>query len=139
MLPSVFYRDLDKVPSLFGTSLLNDLIEGGHQAALRPAVDIGETEDAFLIKASLPGIKSDQIDIKLDKDKLILETKLEDSKEESSENWFRKEIHAGQYRRVFTLPDTIKRDAIDAKLDEGLLTIVLPKGEEHQPKTIKIS
>ena len=139
MLPSVFYRDLEKVPNLFGTSLLNDLLEERQKTSFIPAVDIGETEEAFIVKAVLPGVKVEDIDIKLEKNKLVIETKKVESQKESKENWIRKEIHSGHYHRTFTLPDFIKRDAVEAKLDEGVLTLTLPKGEAYQPQKINIS
>ncbi len=104
----------------------------------QPAVDVMETKDEVVIKASVPGIKPDDIDITLTGDQLTIkgETKNEQKIEEG--NYIRQERRFGAFQRTLTLSTPVISDKIKAEFENGVLTLTLPKSEEVKPKSIKV-
>lgn len=102
------------------------------------AVDVIENKDEVIVKASVPGIKPEEIDITLTGDQLTLkgETKSEENIEEAS--YVRKERRYGAFQRTLTLPTAVVSDKARAEFENGVLTLILPKSEEVKPKTIKV-
>ncbi|XXF77662.1 Hsp20/alpha crystallin family protein [Myxococcaceae bacterium GXIMD 01537] len=103
-----------------------------------PAFDVKETKDAFIFKADLPGIEEKDLDITLTGDRLVVSGKRESEKREQHERYFTWERSAGSFSRAFTLPEGINGEAVNAELKGGVLTLVLPKKPEVQPKRIKV-
>ena len=101
-----------------------------------PAIDIAESDNAYLFRAELPGFKSEDLDIKLEKGNLVLRGK----KEEKLENakYLYRERFSGEFVRHFSLPDNILSRDLKAELKNGILTIILPKKEEAKVREIKI-
>lgn len=104
----------------------------------QPAVDVIENKNEIIVKASIPGIKPDDIDITLTGDQLTLkgETKSEQKIEEG--NYVRQERRFGAFQRTVTLPTSVVSDKAKAEFENGVLTLTLPKSEEVKPKTIKV-
>lgn len=118
----------------------------------RPAIDIHETDQAYLIEAEVPGIEPKDIEITLRNGVLTVSGEREyrhDSKQASESN---KESNAagreparvverryGRFVRRFTLPDTADEDAIDARADNGVLKITVPKKAQSQPRRIEVA
>ncbi len=102
------------------------------------AVDVIENKDEVIVKASVPGIKPDELDITLTGDLLTIkgETKSEEDIKEGS--YVRKERRFGAFSRTLTLPTTVVSDKAKAEFENGVLTLTLPKAEEVKPKTIKV-
>jgi HSP20 family protein len=102
------------------------------------ALDVVENQDAFVIKASIPGINPDDIEITYNNDTLTIkgELKAEDTVEEA--NYHLRERRYGTFARRLILPCKINADAIDAAYAAGVLTLTLPKAEEVKPKRIAI-
>jgi HSP20 family protein len=103
-----------------------------------PAVDIYETDDKVVLKAELPGLKKEDIDIQIRDNTLTLKGEKKFEKEVKEENYHRVERAYGSFQRSFTLPSTIKQEGIEASFKDGVLEISLPKVEEAKPKQIKI-
>jgi HSP20 family protein len=103
-----------------------------------PAVDIYETDEKLVIKVELPGLKKEDIDIEVRDNTLTLKGERKFEKEIKRENYHRVERAYGSFQRSFTLPSTVKQEAIEASFKEGILEISLPKAEEAKPKQIKI-
>lgn len=104
-----------------------------------PQVDISETEKAFELSFAIPGIKKDEINIDLNEGQLIVsgERKFEEKKEEK--NFHSVETRYGSFSRSFHLPDNIDANKVEAKYEDGLLNITIPKDEKKiQKKTIAI-
>lgn len=103
-----------------------------------PAVDILETENDLVIKADLPEVKQEQIDIRVEDGKLTLrgERKLEAVKDEKG--YHRIERSYGSFSRTFSLPDTIEPEGVKATFKDGVLTVTLPKKELAKPRQIKV-
>ena len=103
-----------------------------------PLVDIYEKEDKFVIKAEVPEINREDIQINLENNVLTLKGERKFEKQEEKENYHRAERYYGMFQRSFTLPSTVDSEKIKASLDKGVLTIEIPKKEEVKPKKIEI-
>jgi HSP20 family protein len=104
-----------------------------------PAVDVYEDKDNLLVKAELPGLKKDDIEISLHDGFLTLSG--ERKQEQKSENGdvYRSERWTGRFHRSISLPCSVVADKIKATYKDGLLEVTLPKAEEAKPKQIPIA
>ncbi len=122
---------------LFNDRFFNSDVTVGK--SFTPQVDISETDKAFELSFAVPGIKKDEIKIDLNEGQLIVsgERKFEEKKEEK--NFHSVETRYGSFSRSFHLPDNIDADKVEAKYEDGLLNITIPKDEKKiQKKTIAI-
>lgn len=95
-----------------------------------PAVNITEHKDEFLVSLAAPGMKKDDFKIDVDGNMLTISSEKEENKEEKEKKFTRKEYNYSSFSRSFTLPEEIVKEKIDAKYEEGVLKIVLPRKEE---------
>jgi HSP20 family protein len=102
------------------------------------ALDVTETTDDYLVKASVPGVNPDDIEVTYNNNVLTIkgETKVEKDVEEKQ--YLLHERRYGSFSRSFSLPSNIKADAIQASYENGVLTLRLPKAEEAKPKRIPV-
>jgi HSP20 family protein len=104
-----------------------------------PALDVYEEKDSFVVKAELPGMKKEEIEVSFHDGSLSLsgerksETKHEDAEVYRAERFF------GRFQRTVSLPATVAADKIKAAYKDGVLTVTLPKTEEAKPKQIDVS
>ena len=103
-----------------------------------PAVDILETENDLVIKADLPEVKQEQIDIRVENGTLTLKGERKFVQPENEKGYHRIERSYGVFSRTFTLPDTISPDGVRASFKDGVLTVTLPKKEVAKPRQIKV-
>ena len=103
-----------------------------------PAVDILETENELVLKADLPEVKQENIDIRVEDGTLSLkgERKFESVKDEKG--YHRIERSYGSFSRSFALPDTVNPEGVTATFKDGVLTVTLPKKELAKPRQIKV-
>ena len=120
-------------------NLINDSFVSDRLTSRVPAVNIGETENAFHIDLAAPGLKKEDFKINLDKN--VLSISVEKKTEESQENkrFSRKEYSYTSFVRSFTLPDTADQTQIEAEYTEGILKINVIKKEEAKLLTREIS
>lgn len=104
-----------------------------------PAVDIRETEDAFLVHAELPGLSKDDINITLENNILKLTGERRFEKDVKEEEFHRVERAYGTFTRAFSLPSRVDSDQVQAKFKDGVLTVTVPKVEEAKPRRIDIA
>jgi HSP20 family protein len=104
-----------------------------------PPVDIYEDENAIHVKADLPGIDPDTLDVRVEGNRLLLRGERNFENETKKENFYRIERSYGSFIRAFTLPQNIQADRIDAQYRNGELKITLPKREEAKPKQIRVN
>jgi HSP20 family protein len=104
----------------------------------RPALDVVENDDAYVVRASLPGFKAEDIDIKVEDDVLTLKAERSEEHEESREGYLLRERAEGTYRRAVRLPSGVNADEAVAEVTDGVLTLTLPKREEYKPKQIEV-
>jgi len=103
-----------------------------------PAVDIYEEDKEIILKAELPGIKKNDVQIEINDGVLTLRGERKFEKEDKKGNYHRIERGYGSFHRSFTLSTTIDRDKIKAHYKNGILEVTLPKTEEAKPKSIPI-
>jgi len=104
-----------------------------------PPVDIYENGDSLVLKAEVPGINPDDVEIRVEDNHLYLKGERKFEKEVKEQNYHRVERSYGTFTRTFTLPNTIDSDKVSANYKDGVLTLTMPKKEEAKPKTIKIN
>lgn len=104
-----------------------------------PAVDVSQDKDNITLRAELPGMKKEEIDISLHDGVLTLsgERKAEQTHEEADA--CRSERFLGRFQRTLTLPSLVDADKAKASYKDGILTVVLPKAEEAKPKQIEVN
>ena len=102
-----------------------------------PIVNIYETKDDFMMKLLMPGVNKDGVELKLANEELQVYGRVRHDVEEP-DKFIVKEIEDGNYYRVFKVTDAVEVDKIKAKMEDGILTITLPKHERVKPKDIPI-
>lgn len=114
----------------------------GHESNLTswaPAVDIVETEDALTVKADLPDVKPEELDIRVENNVLTIRGERKFEKKTDEKNYLRVERAYGSFSRSFSLSSTVNAEAIKADYRDGVLTLSIPKREEAKPKQIKVN
>ena len=115
---------------------------GGNNVAMaRLPIDLYETDDELVLKARLPGINPEDVDITIDDGDLIIKAELSSdlALDEAKEwSWYRHELYHGAVGRRISLPTLVQSDNIEATFRNGQLTLVLPKAEEVKPRSIKV-
>ncbi len=101
-------------------------------------MDIYETENEFVIKASLPGIKPEDVEITMTGDMLTIKGETKADEQIKQESYYLQERRYGSFTRSVTIPVTVQADKADAKFEHGILTLTLPKAEEVKPRTIRV-
>lgn len=112
--------------------------EGLTASMWSPAVDIFETSDSIVMKAELPGVSREHIDIQVQDNTLTLKGERKFEREVKEENYLRIERSYGAFQRAFNLPTDIQQDKIKAVFKDGVLEVTMPKAEEVKPKQVKI-
>lgn len=101
-----------------------------------PVVDIYENEDEILLHADMPGVEKEDISVNIDNGRLTL-SGIRNMKTEGAANW--EEFGDVEYRRLFSVPQTIDVSKVNAELKDGVLRLHLPKSEAARPRQIKIT
>ena len=104
-----------------------------------PAVDIYEGEHELVVKADLPDIKPEELDIRVENNILTIRGERKFEKKSEEKNYLRVERAYGSFFRSFSLANTVNSDAIKADYKDGVLTLSVPKREEAKPKQIKVN
>ncbi|MAO09664.1 MAG: heat-shock protein [Flavobacteriaceae bacterium] len=99
-----------------------------------PKVNISETDDAYEVQLASPGMKKDDFNIEIDNQVLTISSDMEIEDEEKEDNYTRREFGYSSFKRSFTLPESVDDSKIQAKYNEGILHIELPKREEAKKK-----
>ena len=102
-------------------------------------VDLWETKDAYHLRADLPGLTAEDIEINATSDTITFGGEIKAQADATEDSWLRQERRAGKFQRAFTLPVQIDSNAVTATFTNGILDLVLPKSEAVKPKTVKIS
>lgn len=102
-------------------------------------LDIGETANEFLVKATLPGIKPDDVQITVQGDTLTIRGECQAEEEKKGEQWHLRERRSGSFLRSVALPAPVNPDEAQAHFEHGVLTLTLPKSEAAKPRQIKVN
>jgi len=103
-----------------------------------PAFDLYEDKDKFTVKAELPGMKKEDLDITLDGDTLTISGERKREEEQKEGNTYRSERFFGRFQRSLTLPQPVDLNKIQASYKDGILMVELPKSEEAKRKQIEV-
>ncbi len=106
--------------------------------AEQPAVDMYQTDTDVVVKASLPGMKSEDVDISVTGDVITLKGEHKEEHEVNEDNYFRKEMRYGSFTRSLPIPVAVNVDKAEAEFQDGVLTVKMPKTEESKPKAVKV-
>ena len=119
-----FNDDFNYVPSLFESKGLSN---------------ISETENEYLIDVSAPGFKKEDINIELENDILKISSEIQNENEETNDGYYRKEFCKSSFERNFAVPKNSNKDEISAAMEDGILTIKIPKLKEERKENLKIA
>ena len=109
------------------------------QAGVFPLTNLSEDKDNYYIRAELPGVKGDELDIQVTGNNLAISGERKIAAEEEGAKYHRREREAGSFSRMIGLPGEVDTDKVDANLKNGILTVVVPKAEIAKPKQISVS
>ena len=109
------------------------------QAGVFPLTNLSEDKDNYYVRAELPGVKGDQLDIQVTGNNLAISGERKIAAEEEGARYHRREREAGTFSRMIGLPGEVDTDKVDANLQNGILTVVVPKAEIAKPKQISVS
>jgi HSP20 family protein len=135
------YRELDRFNRALGSAFAfgRPDREDESLAAWVPPVDIHEEKERLVITAELPGFKENEISITTENGMLTISGERKFEKEENGKNYHGVERSYGRFARSFSLPNNVDREKIQARFENGLLSVDLPKREDAKPRTIKIT
>jgi HSP20 family protein len=134
------FRDLEewerRFDDLFGRPLWRLPVE---ERGWMPAVDVFEKEDRFIVKAELPGMKEEDIDVSVVGDTLSIRGEKQTETEVKDEDYYRCERSYGSFYRSIPLPSNVDAGKIEASFEDGVLDVALPKSAKVKPKKIAVS
>ncbi|HEY4718638.1 MAG TPA: Hsp20/alpha crystallin family protein [Anaerolineales bacterium] len=126
-------RDWDRV---FDDNFFRPLWSGnGHSA---PLVDLYQTADEVHVKAAMPGVKPEDVQIQVNGDLLTIKAEVKQEEERDDATYHVRERRYQSYARVLSLPTPVKADKAQAEVSDGILHVTLPKAEEAKPKVITV-
>jgi HSP20 family protein len=111
---------------------------GGGLRRWIPAMDLVEQEDRFVLRADLPGLSEDDVKIELDDNVLTISGARSSEQEERREGYYRVERASGSFSRSLVLPEGVDADSIDARFENGVLEVSVPKPAERKPRRVAI-
>lgn len=147
MIPEPFegvFSLRDAMNRLFDESIWNPFgvldKRGGRcpMGGIMPRVDLSETDNEIKLRAAIPGVDPDKLNVEVTEDSISLSGKIERSEEEKKENFYRTECYVGEFSREFALPCKIDPEKVDAKAKNGVITITLQKQVSEQKKKVQV-
>lgn len=112
---------------LFDENFLSDFTTTPDAKFFQPKTNIRENAEQFVIDLVVPGLEKTDFKLNLEDNNLVISAEKKEQKLEENEKFTRKEFHLNAFKRAFTLPETINTDLIEAKYNNGILSIHLPK------------
>lgn len=111
---------------------------GRNRAGVFPLINVTEDKDNYFVRAELPGLNTDDLDISVTGSSVAISGERKIPGENKEAKYHRREREAGKFSRIVSLPNQINGEKVDAKLVDGVLTIVLPKAESAKPRQISV-
>lgn len=136
---SLVRRSNDLFPTFFNDVLGNDWFNMERTTSM-PAVNIKENKNEFEVEVAAPGMNKKDFKVELDNNTLTISYERKEDKKETDEEgqYTRREFNYESFRRSFTLPNTVESDKINARYDEGILRLSIPKKEEAKQKASRV-
>jgi HSP20 family protein len=107
-------------------------------AGVFPPVNVSQDDDTYFVRAEVPGIKADDIEISVVRNRVSIAGRREIPREHERVSYHRKERAEGSFRRTLTLPLEVNAEKVEARYADGILTLSLPKVEEAKPRQIAV-
>ena len=136
MRPEPFTQEFDR---LFSSLFSNNTRGMGAAQRWVPAMDLVETADHFVLRADLPGMSEEDVNIEVEDRVLTVSGERKAEHESGNEGYYRVERAFGSFSRSLTLPKGIDPEAVTARFDRGVLEVGIPKPEERKPRRIEIA
>lgn len=133
------WRDLEEVEWELDDLFRHRFWKPNGERAWMPAVDVFERDDKFVVKAELPGMKEEDVDVSVIGDTLTIKGEKKTETEVKEEDYYRSERSYGSFYRSIPLPSTVDANKIEASFEDGVLEVTLPKSAEVKPKKIAVS
>jgi HSP20 family protein len=111
---------------------------GGLSTGVSPPVNVFDQGDAFLVKAEVPGVEPDKIQIEVEDDTLVIRGERALSEPSRDAAYHRRERREGQFRRVVRIPGRLAADEAKAQYRDGVLTVTIPKAREARPRRVQV-
>lgn len=129
----------DAMTSLFQDSFIRPARLAARDGLAVPPMDVCETDNEFVIKASLPGLAPDQVQVSLQGDTVTIRGESKDQEELKDVRWHIRERGLRSFQRSLTLSAPVDADSAQASYEQGVLTLTLPKAADAKPRQIKLS
>jgi len=136
MLPVMFKNSW--FPTVFDDFLNTDFMPRANSTA--PAVNVREDENAYTMELAAPGIKKEYCRVSINDEGnlcIAIENKMEHKENDRKHHYLRREFSYSNYEQNYTLPDDVERNEISAKVENGILTVILPKQKKQETKVTK--
>jgi HSP20 family protein len=104
-----------------------------------PAVELQETEAAYILRAELPGIKTEDLDVQVTRNAVQLTGEHRAQTQTEQKSYFRSELRYGKFQRLVRLPGKIENEQVQAEFKDGILTLTLPKLVDEQRKVVRVN
>jgi HSP20 family protein len=127
----------DMLDNFMDRAFLDSPVHGRLTGGIFP-VDVFETDDEVVVKATAPGMKAEDINISVTGDTLTIRGEVEEELEQEGVQYYVRERRSGSFSRSISLPTLVNADKSKAEFENGILTLSLPKVEEVKPKTITV-
>lgn len=132
------FRELADIRSRFDRLLGSENGEGSDLAPASISLDIVEEDNQYRITAQVPGLRPEDLDIRVENDVLTIRGEHREEHEEQEKNYLRRELRYGSMQRSLRLPPNADTEHIDANVEDGMLTLDIPKRQEARPKSIQV-
>ena len=122
-------------PTVFDDLFNSDWTPRAYSSSTTPAVNVKEDAKQYVMEIASPGIKKEFCRVYMDKDGnlcVAIENKMEHKEEDKKEHYLRREFSYANYQQTYTLPDDVKKESIAAKVENGILSITLPKTDPKE-------
>ena len=133
MLPVMFRNSW--IPTVFNDFMDTDFMPRTNSTA--PAVNVKEDEKAYTLEMAAPGLKKEYCRVSINEDGnlcVAIENKMEHKEENKKQHYLRREFSYSNYEQSYTLPDDVKKEEISAKVENGILTVTMPKETKEEQK-----
>lgn len=136
------FRDFSQIQESFDR-IFNEFVNwrktnSMQEFSFSPSCEIAEEGNRYVLSFDLPGVKKEHVKVEADNDQLTIRAERKEEKKEESKKKHLSEVYYGSYVRTFTLPGPIDEKKIDAKFDNGVLTVTIPKTESTKTKQVPV-
>ena len=129
----------DEMENMFRSLVPEERAEEGREVVYRPPVELCEKNGNYELKAQLPGIKKEDIDVEVYEDSVMIKAETKEEKKEEKENLYRSEFHYGKFIRNIPLPSEVISNDAKAEFKDGVLTVVMPKSKKEEKGVKKLT